>query len=206
MRTKTKILYSRNGIRIIKSENSQGWFDKKMKFETITRVENLENISIGKSKYKTEVQKIQHESPLGFYYYTTSYYNSSYNHEKPKCVTYRKYILYLDSDKYEMEYPIAYDNHGDHQSINVEMRPWDICPGYKGIPDNMIQVLFKEAKNFIDILYDHKNIVKNLKDIQYDIMTDLFGYPDGPKIQPNNIKILSHGFDLKTSFRKPKES
>ena len=46
MRTKTKILYSRNGIRIIKSENSQGWFDKKMKFETITRIENLENISI----------------------------------------------------------------------------------------------------------------------------------------------------------------
>ena len=149
MRTKTKILYSRNGIRIIKSENSQGWFDKKMRFETITRVENLENISIG--KYKTEVQKIQHESPLGFYYYTTSYYNS-YDHKKHKCVTYRKYILYLDSDKYEMEYPIAYENHGDHQHINVEMRPWDICPGYKGIPDNMIQVLFKEAQNFINIL------------------------------------------------------
>ena len=37
-------------------------------------------------------------------------------------------------------------------------------------------------------------------------MVDLFGYEDGPKIQPNDIKILAHGFDLKESFRKRKES
>ena len=34
-----------------------------------------------------------------------------------------------------------------------------------------------------------------------EIFTDLFGYPEGPKYQTNEEKILSHGFDLKTSFR-----
>lgn len=79
------------------------------------------------------------------------------------------------------------------------MRPWDILPGYTGMPDNMIDALVKEANNFIDICEPYN------KEIRKEIMTDLFGYPDGPKIQPNNIKILAHGFDLKTSFRKDKE-
>lgn len=31
-----------------------------------------------------------------------------------------------------------------------------------------------------------------------------FGYEDGPKVQPNDIKILSHGFDLKNHLEKEK--
>ncbi len=89
------------------------------------------------------------------------------------------------------------------------MRPWDILPGYKGMPDNMINILIKEANRFIDLIFEYKNTFElSLTPEQYrkSIMIDLFGYEDGPKIQPNNIKILSHGFDLKESFRKRKES
>ena len=38
--------------------------------------------------------------------------------------------------------------------------------------------------------------------VKKEIFTDLFGYPDGPKYQTNEEKILAYGFDLKTSFRK----
>ena len=37
-------------------------------------------------------------------------------------------------------------------------------------------------------------------------MKDLFGDEKGPSTNYNDIKILSHGFDLKESFRKRKES
>ena len=44
--------------------------------------------------------------------------------------------------------------------------------------------------------------VGDLTNVKKEIFTDLFGYPDGPKYQTNDEKILAHGFDLKTSFRK----
>ena len=37
-------------------------------------------------------------------------------------------------------------------------------------------------------------------------MNDLFADKDGYKQQTNESKILAHGFDLKESFRKRKES
>ena len=47
-----------------------------------------------------------------------------------------------------------------------------------------------------------KRFVGDLTEVKKEIFTDLFGYPDGPKYQTNEEKILAHGFDLKTSFRK----
>lgn len=38
--------------------------------------------------------------------------------------------------------------------------------------------------------------------LKREIFTDLFGDPKGPRFQTNEEKILAHGFDLKTSFRK----
>ena len=39
-------------------------------------------------------------------------------------------------------------------------------------------------------------------DIRKEVLRDLFGDENGPTINYNDIKRLSHGFDLKTSFRK----
>ena len=51
--------------------------------------------------------------------------------------------------------------------------------------------------------YKNDNIFAGkLKSVRSSIFTDLFGYPDGPKYQTNDEKILAAGFDLKTSFRK----
>ena len=205
-REKVRTLYSRNGIRIIKTENIHDP-RKRWGIEKFSRNEKLENAEIRKER--GEYIKIKHESPLGFYYTTHEWKNDNSYNKKPKNVTYRKYIIWLENTKYELEYPIEYCANDNVQHINVDMRPWDILPGYKGMPDNMINTLIKEANRFIDLIFEYKNTFElSLTPEQYrkSIMIDLFGYEDGPKIQPNNIKILSHGFDLKESFRKRKES
>lgn len=210
VREKTKTLYSRNGIRIVKTENLQRSIRqniyKKYFFEKTSRTERLENIEINKNS--GEYVETKHESPLGFYYVTKEW--KKYETKRPKSVTYRKYIIWLENSKYELEYPIEYQDNDMVQTINIEMRPWDILPGYTGMPDNMITVLVKEANNFIDLIFEYKKSLEGLKispELQgKSIMKDLFGYEDGPKIQPNDIKILAHGFDLKESFRKRKEN
>ena len=205
-REKTKTLYSRNGIRIVKVENLQD-HHKRWGLEEISHQERLENVPIYKER--GEYVEHRHESPLGFYYITKDYeYYEGYE-SKAKSVTYRKYIIWLNTVKYELEYPFEYIANNVVQEINIDMRPWDILPGYKGMPDNMINALVKEANKFIDLIFEYKKsftLQYSPEEYRKKIMIDLFGYEDGPKIQPNDIKILSHGFDLKTSFRKRKES
>ena len=210
VREKTKTLYSRNGIRIVKTENLQRNIRqnvyKKWCFEETSRIERLENVEV--NNHSGEYVETKHESPLGFYYTTKEW--KKYETKIPKSVTYRKYIIWLENSKYELEYPTKYQSNDMVQTINIEMRPWDILPGYTGMPDNMITALVKEANNFIDLLFEYKKSLEGLKLTPEwygkSIMRDLFGYEDGPKIQPNDIKILAHGFDLKESFRKRKEN
>ena len=208
VREKNKTLYSRNGIRIVKTDNLQNnLFNKKWGFEITERTERLENVPVDKKTVEYVERKC--ESPLGFYYTIREWKGFNVN-KKPKTVRYRKFIIWLESSKYELEYPIEYSSNDMTQHIGIDMRPWDILPGYKGMPDNMVNALVKDANTFIDLLYEYKKSLRGLKEspdaYRKKIMKDLFGYEDGPKIQPNDIKILAHGFDVKESFRKRKES
>ena len=210
VREKSRTLYSRNGIRIVKTENLQNnSLNKKWCFEKAMRVERLENLPEANKRDGSGYVVKRYESPLGFYYTTTEWVGCDTS-KKPKSVTYKKYIIWLDTTKYELEYPTEYSSNNMTQHIDVDMRPWDILPGYNGIPDNMVNALVREINGFIDLLYEYKKSLDGLnltpESYRKSIMIDLFGYEDGPKIQPNDIKILSHGFDLKESFRKRKES
>ena len=114
-------------------------------------------------------------------------------------------------------------------SIGFETHPWDLMDN-KYIEDHFINSLIDDLIFIIadttsrehvdeDILnpkgrWDRDNYysrteginqtryVGDLTNVKKEIFTDLFGYPDGPKYQTNDEKILAHGFDLKTSFRK----
>lgn len=210
VREKVRTLYSRNGIRIVKTENLQNnSLNKKWCFEKAMRVERLENLPEANKRDGSGYVVKRYESPLGFYYTTTEWVGCDTS-KKPKSVTYKKYIIWLDTTKYELEYPTEYSSNNMTQHIDVDMRPWDILPGYNGMPDNMVNALVREINGFIDLLYEYKKSLDGLnltpESYRKSIMIDLFGYEDGPKIQPNDIKILSHGFDLKESFRKRKES
>ena len=192
-REKIKTLYSRNGIKSVKIEHIKYKAVKPM-FECREYEHALDKVEVKINPYTHS--EVRYESPLGFYYFKNEYYREVKTRKYCKL---RKYSIQIGTTKYEFEYPISYTRNEDTQKIDIDMRPWDILPGYTGMPDNMITALIKEANNFIDICESYNHNVRK------QIMVDLFGYEDGPKIQPNNIKILAHGFDTKESFRKRKE-
>lgn len=167
---------------------------------------------------KSWKEELRLKSPLGFYYTKVIHH-----HEKSErqgnsghdCLVWTFYDKY--NTRYELSY---YTRHGDTR-IGIETRPWDIMDN-SVFEDNYIEALVDEVNRLISISSSKHTLsnikfindrlarytnpeevfVGNLGEVKRQIFTDLFGYPDGPKHQTNNEKILSHGFDLKTSFRK----
>ena len=205
-REKKITLYSRNGIKIERHDNllKKGYlFHHGSTSQVIERV-SIESkgkiIRTGKRDYS-----IKKESPLGFYYFTPSYYSrEEFQTEKSICASFKTISFQLYDKRYYFEYPTKYKDVG----IGIETRPWDILPGYKGIFDHFIIDLYKELNKFFDIIEDNNKIFKadNLQRLKDETYRDIFGDPKGPSTNYNNIKILSHGFDLKESFRKRKEN
>ncbi len=143
---------------------------------------------------------IKCKSPLGFYYYKGED-NVRYNTTYDEFGIRRKYIITFDGGRYEIKYLVSYNN----TSICHETRPWDLSGN--GMPDHFIKDLEKVLNDIVDFMYGTKLYDKEkISEFKNDVFTDLFGFPDGMKSQTNEGKILSHGFDLKMSFRKRKET
>lgn len=215
---KETILFSRNSIRIKKTSNID--FSKRREQPyTLSVVENTtyEKQAPSSGHYQdSEWVEITKQSKLGFYYKAKEYRSGRYVGEikNKKGLTVKTITVNLSTEQYQLSYPTGYaDAH-----INIEERPWDIAPGSKGMSDHMITALVKETEKFFDVMFDNKISISqrktwynkeektiNTKELKKQTFIDLFGYEDGPKEQPNNIKILAHGFDLKESFRKRKE-
>ena len=179
---------------------------------------NTTDFNYNKKPKKQTFEIVRTKSPLGFYYDKIIYNTESAsrcNDSRSTCM--KIWTFYIGSKTYKLSYYIEYN--GTH--INQEIRPWDICEGDKSMPDHYVDALLSELNNmFADIkVLKNKDILDtssyevrswnrfnkfNINDNtrKREIFTDLFGYPEGPKYQTNEEKILSHGFDLKTSFRK----
>jgi len=230
---KATILYSRNGIKIEKVEFidiTKFPNNKDIGILTKTTVSlNLKkknsNVEIIPAK-KAWTETIKRESKLGFYYYQNIEHKEEpqkiINHDKYDGALYKKLVFKFSDKRYEMIYPIKC---GDI-SINRETRPWDLLPGTTGIEEHFITDLYKEVIKFFDICEDERigyqispvNYTFGFREPQYtkdmgwvddirkEVLLDLFGDEKGPSVNYNNIKILSHGFDLKQSFRKRKET
>lgn len=87
----------------------------------------------------------------------------------------------------------------------------------------MANSLLEEINKLLDILSDNKikpNVCKTaysysnyksysgeitISDLKIILYEELFGDKNGIRYQTDSEKIVSHGFDLKTSFRKPKQ-
>ncbi|WQJ53606.1 MAG: hypothetical protein [Wendovervirus sonii] len=158
-------------------------------------------------KNKAEYDDIIHESPLGFYYATTEcvspkqeFNDNQYAHTKSI-----EYIIAVNETVYHISY---FTRNGDTY-ICSETRPWQLFD--TGMEEHFIMDLFKvlsDIKTNIDA-ESKGNTIQYIPDNDKDfhtswrsLMTDLFGFPDGPKFQTNAEKIIAAGFDLKTSFRK----
>ena len=233
-REKKTVLYSRNGIKIEKTEHIDmtKWANQnnvgKFIFETVTSsVDKKLDDTVIIPAQKAYDQIIRKESELGFYYDIVVHHDAKKQEIKVGKKTnavYKKYYFKFDDKKYELTYPISWND----VSINREVRPWDILPGYKGIEDHFITDLYKEVLKFMDVAESEK-ICRQVSKRSYNyssgtwsnpvystdmswvaeerksILRDLFGDDRGPTVNYNDIKILSHGFDLKQSFRKRKD-
>lgn len=219
-REKEKILFNKNHITIKLYENRQ-YIHGNISNKVITGGSAVSRNSYRNSYWddyeKVKIKKISKLAP--FYYEVEKYIKKSnkrntdvYSSGSEQMVT---YISAGPNAEYEIKYYVAY---GDTK-ISHETRPWDIYPGDSIFEEHFITDLEKILKeiflnvnidsinfNTDDYLKIHNQIKENGANIRISIMKDLFDDKDGYKKQTNENKILSHGFDLKESFRKRKES
>lgn len=99
--------------------------------------------------------------------------------------------------------------------VGVDTRPWEVVPESGDMPDHQVQALLKVVTDILTEVENSKAVIKeyhkydsertlSFYDLKKELMVDLFGDIRGPRFQSNEEKILSHGFDLKESFRKRK--
>lgn len=169
----------------------------------------------------------EHESPLGFVYTTTEiveghweYANEEKFKNSNKLVNYAKFNIYFGNNKIEIVYPNSYDN----KRLDIDTRPWHLVGD--DLEDHFVNDLLKVVDELITTIKDAKvnkkphthkynrwsNPAEWQAEPQYDswsvddwkqkLYKDLFGNAKGPRYMTNDEKILAHGFDLKTSFRK----
>ena len=213
-REKEKTLFNKNHITIKLYENRQYIHGNTSK-TIVTGGEAVTRDTYGDDYEKVKVKKISKLAP--FYYEVEKYVKKSkntnvYSSGSKQMVT---YISAGSNSEYEIKYYVAY---GDTE-ISHETRPWDVYPGDSVFEEHFITDLEKVLKEIflsvnIDSIDFHSDdylkiryqIKENGANVRIQIMKDLFDDKDGYKKQTNESKILSHGFDLKESFRKRKES
>ena len=206
-----KITYfSRNGVRITKTlyvdmtKESNKRDNGRAIVTMTTQVIEKGNPGV---KVKAHDEIIRKASKLGFWYNKVTHHDEQIVGKEPdKKAVILGISLLSDGTRYELEYPKSYDG----ERPGIEARPWDLLPGYQGMPGHFVGDLYKETVNFLDTVEDLTESFSGLhyskwEDVRKDVMRDLFGPTGKPETQPNDIKILSHGFDLKDSFRKRKE-
>lgn len=167
-------------------------------------------------------KEIRLKSPLGFYY--TKVIKPEMEPIRSKSITTCKtYRFYTEEGT---NYELIYYTSANGASISFDKRPWELLDN-EYFEDNYVEALIdiinkitvdasskythkdfgnhylsRKEGGYYNSDYKYEYIIGSMTEIKKKIFTDLFGYPDGPKRQTNNEKILSHGFDLKTSFRK----
>ena len=114
---------------------------------------------------------------------------------------FKSYKFRIRNTKYELIFPFEHTVINDlipiSTKIDIDTRPWELT---EGMDDHFVGDLLKTLDDFfIDTCPEY------LKKEKGKIYKLLFGYKDGPKFQTNDQKILSHGFDLKESFRNTKK-
>lgn len=207
-RLKKRVLFNKNHVIIIEEELDRSAFDLQDKYfgyryGDVNKTEPNKILNIGKNKV------VRKESPLGFYYYSRVFPEE--HTILPMLKTYSIELI-CGNTLYGITYPISYNNN----SIGTDLRPWQISPTDKSIHDHFVMDLYKLLDDILhkfdktggDLPYIYRRYSENtymdksIGDIKVILYTDLFGNPKGPRYQTNEEKIVSHGFDLKTSFRK----
>lgn len=192
---KETTLFNANHITIIKRDGIESTEVSVADNTNSTQVElgGTHNYFGNKEVYKKE----KCVSPLGFYYIKETKVRPE-NNKKSIYMKYRHVVVTANHISYSISYLIECGE----QKIDLSTHPWDICYLDKSLSESMIKSLEK-------VLTEVFNSVSGTKKTEIDtvrnsVFKDLFGDENGIKVLANDIKITSHGFDLKTSFRNVK--
>ena len=213
-----KYKFNKNHIEIFTIENPEIPIPKWAAFEEVSANSYSYSHNYGWNQ-KEEYKTVKKESKLGFYYYSKVRV-----HQPGKTFSgaiSRTVVTFPVPGEKNMYYQLKYVTQYDDNKIGGEdgLRPWDIYPGDKNFPDNMLEGLIKDVNDFFDmaetcVSFFYKNHASpnyntdktiSFKAVKNKVFTELFGNPNGPRFQTDMEKILAHGFDPKYSFRKDKE-
>jgi hypothetical protein len=151
------------------------------------------SITTLKSKYEDVIK----ESPLGFYYKTVE--KIQYEEETNLEVVVKYHVVYIHL--YETTFKIKYPVECNDIKIGFDARPWDICIGDMSIQEHII----KSLQKLLDDIFTKAAPIKHWERTKEKVYSELFGNKNGYTTVSNDIKIVSHGFDPKESFRKRKK-
>lgn len=216
---KNIVLFNKNHIQIVKITNcnneSLGYdFSKYNNYVVKSEINYSHSPYTAnfKDKYVEIIER--KKSPLGFYY-TCKTKKLKDNLQPETNYKIKKFEFIVNKNtKYILTYYYLYNN----QTINVDLRPWDlidktsISDNHVNAILNILNEIFIDADNnkcsyfhWCSTTSGYKYEMYDKGKIKREIYTDMFGDPRGPRYQTDAEKILSHGFDLKVSFRKRPE-
>lgn len=218
---KVTYLFNKNNITIEKIE-------KCVSIDMREKTARQECISVGEAKSykktKTIIKEVKKESPLGFYY--TKKIQETIDETTGKEATDKTWFVITANVGSRTYYRLKFlVKSGDNSVLQNEdsLRPWEVAEGDNSLNNTMLDALVKSLNEFFDILSQHKVTVvdkrynmelgswewipikKSLRDIKNDTYSYMYGNKNGLRVMTDEQKIISHGFDLKTSFRKDKE-
>lgn len=188
------ILFDKNHVKVTWSElETEKWSINWVTNGTQTIYPKGMTITTSKERYDDVVK----ESVLGFYYHSKE--KVKYTVESKVGVSLEYHTVYINT--YHTEYRIQYPFSCNDVNIGFDARPWDIVIGDKSMPEHFIKALQKT----LDEIFVRAVPIKHWERAKEKVYTELFGNPKGYTTLSNEIKILSHGFDPKESFRKRKK-
>jgi len=146
---------------------------------------------------KEKSEDVVKESPLGFYY--ESIQKVKYEEQTPVSATIEFHKIYINlfTKYYVITYPISCND----VKIGFDARPWDICIGDMSMRENFIKALNK----ILDEIFVSAAPIKGIARTREKVFKEVFGNTKGYSTVDNEVKIISHGFDPKESFRKVKK-
>ena len=189
-----EILFNRNHVKVTRTKNSSKDSKYRIAFFTSHSCIYPEGMTISETCYET--QSVIKESPLGFYYEGTE----KIPYKKDVKVAVNTIMHNVHITLVENVYNISYYIKCGETSVGFDARPWDICIGDLSMPEHFIKALQK----ILDEIFVWASPIKQSQRTKEKVYTELFGNPKGYDTLPNEIKIISHGFDPKESFRKRK--
>ena len=220
---KVTYLFNKNNITLEKIEKhkSLNMDEKSARREYVITGRN----NARKEEIKTIIKNITKESPLGFYY--TKKVKETINVSTDKNSTEKHWYIITANVGGGVYYRLKFlTKCGENEVYPREdsLRPWEIAEGDNMLSGSMLDALVKTLNEFFDTLSKYKIVFKykhynniihdwvwapadyQIKSVKNDVYSYMYGNKNGLRVMTDEQKILSHGFDLKTSFRKDKET